>query len=523
MKKLLVAIFITLFFAGNAIAQTARITVTVANTDMSGSIYIFDQQAQLCSLNRNENYIKLDNKHTGSANINVSSPHTISIDFTYNHGNNYLMYVLFLSPGDDLHINLNFNKADYTATVTGKGSNNNQQEIQKLTRINLDQFKQDTLPNRVIAAINKQSKANQPALNAYIKQYAPSAAAIKAIRAEQVYFATQNYYIFKENNKFMHMDAYKRNFNKWQGIQDSLFKSAQANNTSALLPIQKDKDGYAGAKLSDGEALASYNYQQLIFWVLLRETEKGRMESEENPKAFYKQWYHTNPTEGKKRFAADGKNLFTEKVLNHYFSGATAEYLYASTLRMSILESNYTNIGPLFDHFKQKYPNSKYINCFSARIAEALKKQNGALNDRMVFVKDNGSKLNSLKELLAITKGKTVLIDMWGTWCSPCREEIEAHSAALHSYFKGKPVDFLYVDNFDVGKEQQWKKLIAYYQIEGTHILASDKLTKDMMNKLHFTGYPSYILIKKDGSCHLTKTQYPINRQAMIKELEAAM
>lgn len=92
----------------------------------------------------------------------------------------------------------------------------------------------------------------------------------------------------------------------------------------------------------------------------------------------------------------------------------------------------------------------------------------------------------------------------------------------MEAHFKGKNVNFIYIANEDIGREQLWKKAIAYFQIEGIHILANPILTKDIMDKAKFSGYPSYILIKRDGSYRRTATQLPVNLQVMIKEIEVA-
>ena len=120
-------------------------------------------------------------------------------------------------------------------------------------------------------------------------------------------------------------------------------------------------------------------------------------------------------------------------------------------------------------------------------------------------------------------KGRTVLLDMWGTWCVPCRKEIIENSQPIKSYFAGRGLDYLYIANYDQGNERNWKDLLAYFHLEGTHILANRNLTEDIMKKVAGSGYPTYIIIKKDGSYELSKAGYPMDRQKLIQQLETAL
>jgi hypothetical protein len=79
--------------------------------------------------------------------------------------------------------------------------------------------------------------------------------------------------------------------------------------------------------------------------------------------------------EGKKLFDAKGKNLFKERILNKYFFGKAAEYLYSDLLRIDIARSESQNIDLIFAHFKQKYPESKYISVLNGPINDFCSQQ----------------------------------------------------------------------------------------------------------------------------------------------------
>lgn len=216
-------------------------------------------------------------------------------------------------------------------------------------------------------------------------------------------------------------------------------------------------------------------------------------------------------------------NIIHEKIVNKYFTGKPEEFAYAVLFERAVQESAPQNIPEIFERFKSKYPNSDYTALFAPAVDVIIAKRKQGINDKMIFAADNGIKLNRLEDVLAAVKGKTVLVDMWGTWCGPCREEIEKHSASIRQHFKGKNLDYLYIANYDLKNGEQWKRLIAYHQMEGIHMLANDSLTNDIMAKVKGRGFPTTFVIKKDGTIEQSKTQYPIDENALVGQLEAAL
>lgn len=493
MKKRATCGILLLLFSINALAKSATVHITIKNFRGSGDVYNPELRYDLTK--KKVTGIQLDPQHSVSYTLDLNKPTYFVLYFL---SDKYFNYALFLSPGDELFLTADFAKKTNNITVTGKGSNNNQPGIFALTNMDTEPFKGDKTPDRVIAAINKQYLVNKEILTKYIKQYKPSIDFIKTASINLAYFVPVNYYEFSHNNNF---GKPKDELRKWDKIQDSLFSTIKLNNSNAL---------------------AAYNYTHLIDNFLIREPEALAMEYRTNPKLFYKQWFHPDTTRANALLTSVPQAILTQKVIDKYFSGQAAEYAYGESLKFEFNKSDYPSTILLFDHLKKKYPASAYIKGFSAPIVEVLKKQQQVLNSKAVFARANGTNLNTFNEVLALNKGKTVFIDMWGTWCSSCRAEIEENAALLRAHFKGKDVVFLYIANFDSGREKEWKKQIAYFQIEGMHILANAKLTGDIMGKVKSTLYPTYIIVKKDGNFKQTATRYPVNVQAMIKEIEAA-
>ncbi len=103
--------------------------------------------------------------------------------------------------------------------------------------------------------------------------------------------------------------------------------------------------------------------------------------------------------------------------------------------------------------------------------------------------------LSGKKTSLSDLKGKVVLVDMWATWCGPCRAE-EPHWEKLNEEFKGKPIAFVGV-SVDQDKPK-WETYVKEKNMKGIQLHAGPG--NELTNAYKVNGIPRYILIDKAGN-----------------------
>ena len=94
--------------------------------------------------------------------------------------------------------------------------------------------------------------------------------------------------------------------------------------------------------------------------------------------------------------------------------------------------------------------------------------------------------------------GKALLIDFWATWCGPCISEFP-YSKKLNDQSKDLPVEFVYLCTSQGSSLEKWKSKIAEYKLNGTHIYLEESIENSLMNLFSSSGFPSYVLIDKNG------------------------
>ncbi|MBS0234934.1 MAG: TlpA family protein disulfide reductase [Proteobacteria bacterium] len=92
-------------------------------------------------------------------------------------------------------------------------------------------------------------------------------------------------------------------------------------------------------------------------------------------------------------------------------------------------------------------------------------------------------------------KGKTILLNLWATWCAPCREEMPALNALQKDLGSDK---FEVVTlSLDRGGYDASRKFLDELKATDVHLYADPSAKQGMALKL--IGMPTTILINKDG------------------------
>nr|WP_294789089.1 TlpA disulfide reductase family protein [uncultured Flavobacterium sp.] len=103
------------------------------------------------------------------------------------------------------------------------------------------------------------------------------------------------------------------------------------------------------------------------------------------------------------------------------------------------------------------------------------------------------------KTKLTDLKGKYVYIDLWATWCAPCRAEIP-YLQKLEEKFHGKNIEFVSISIDKLKDNEKWKKFVTDKHLGGTQLFADKDWESEFVMNYGVTGIPRFILIDPNGN-----------------------
>ncbi|MDD3161393.1 MAG: TlpA disulfide reductase family protein [Bacteroidales bacterium] len=159
----------------------------------------------------------------------------------------------------------------------------------------------------------------------------------------------------------------------------------------------------------------------------------------------------------------------------------------------------------------------------------ALQKQYAELSSKTLEHTESLKNTDHLKEvadadslwkaLISPYKGKIIYVDFWGTWCGPCKAEME-YVAGIKKQFAGKDVVFIYFANNS--PEESWKNVIKSYSLTGessVHYRLPSQQQDMIERRFNIRSFPTYLLIDREGNVVDTKPPRPSQKQKMVDYL----
>lgn len=105
-----------------------------------------------------------------------------------------------------------------------------------------------------------------------------------------------------------------------------------------------------------------------------------------------------------------------------------------------------------------------------------------------------------LRKILEPFKGKIVLLDVWGTWCGPCKEALQ-HTAEEYARLSKYDVAYVYLANNS--PMDSWENVIKMYNVSGENVAHYNLPAEQQAAIERYLGvrsFPTYKLFDRNGN-----------------------
>lgn len=107
-----------------------------------------------------------------------------------------------------------------------------------------------------------------------------------------------------------------------------------------------------------------------------------------------------------------------------------------------------------------------------------------------------------LRKIIEPYKGRIIYLDIWGTWCGPCKAALK-ESHKLKEALMDYDIIYLYLANHS--PEESWKNTIKEYNLTGEnciHYNLPESQQEAVEHYLNVNAYPTYKLIDRQGNIY---------------------
>lgn len=363
---------------------------------------------------------------------------------------------IFLVPGADINITLDYNDFDKTVTYSGKGSaDNNYLAADLLADFNGKAYVSASFndANKFKAYIDSLENANQlflkshdsPDLSPEFRSFMITTIKYRFVNPRWMFKIGFD----KVSKKFVERPVPSDYFDFLKTI--SMNEQGSIDNVEYSMAVMR--------------ALYELHDSKVVIPDSLSDDEKTAIR--------IKNYYEYRKTV----FKGDLLDLELTKLMKDY---------------IGLVAGNKKLATELMNDYKANCKNPEYIDIINKAYAKATMLSAGNPAPDFALVDMNGKSVS-----LSSLKGKVVFIDFWATWCKPCIAEMPVTHKLMEKFKDRADVVFMNV-NVDDNKEK-WKNFVDKEKMSGTNLHADKKQSDDLHKSYNFNGIPHFVIIDKQG------------------------
>lgn len=96
-------------------------------------------------------------------------------------------------------------------------------------------------------------------------------------------------------------------------------------------------------------------------------------------------------------------------------------------------------------------------------------------------------------------KGKFVYVDVWATWCGPCKREIP-FLKEIEKTYHDKNIEFVSISVDKAKDHDKWVQMVAEKELKGIQLFSDKDWDSDFVTGYLIKGIPRFILIDPNGN-----------------------
>ena len=161
-----------------------------------------------------------------------------------------------------------------------------------------------------------------------------------------------------------------------------------------------------------------------------------------------------------------------------------------------ISQGNPKNVDRFWNPIKEYAANdTALLNKYIPKI-EALKKTRaGKMAPEQTFSDVNGKPFK-----LSDFRGKVLYIDVWATWCVPCKKEIPYFAKVAEHYKDNPNIQLISISTDRERDHEKWRKMIKNEKFAWPQFVMKDVEDKKIVSDFNIQFIPRFIIINADGT-----------------------
>jgi len=210
-----------------------------------------------------------------------------------------------------------------------------------------------------------------------------------------------------------------------------------------------------------------------------------------------------------------GLGVYKSVITNFYMSKVANKEDESGLDYLAVIEKEVTNQNVLnalaydtaknvisytddLEGYYTKFSEIQKNEVFNKEITESYKKlltvAPGQVSPTFVGYDNIDGSKTSLEDL----KGKYVYVDVWATWCGPCKAEIPSLKA-LEKEFHKENIEFVSISVDKAADREKWVAMVNDKELKGVQLFADKSWSSDFVQGYLIKGIPRFILIDPQG------------------------